>query len=243
MSNFSTFFPSGSGGSGGGGGSVSTNPKDLHRRLSPVSKLKTNNSTATGLAGADQLAWWTGGGWNLGSVTNCDYPRSQFIMPTANTWHTIKDLTTTNGGLLFNIVGPQHNNTNAVCDIKITVDGVESIITYGEAGQAGMYAALVLGGTFMGSPPGSSTTYSGTSVTERVGNPKQYGYQYSSQANTFGNGGLQLGATNFITIPDDSLLYNYIGYNETLKIEVRSTVVSTYLARAYVGCTVMSFDF
>jgi hypothetical protein len=211
MSNFSTFFPSGGGGTGGGG-SVSTNPKDLHRRLTPVTRLKTNNSTSTGLSGADQYAWWTGGGWNLGSVTNCDYPRSQFIMPTANTWHTIKDLTTTNGGLLFNIVGPQHNTSNQVCDIKITIDGVESIITYG-AGQVGMYAALVLGGTFMGNPPGSSTTYSATSVTERVGNPRQYGYQYSTQANTFANGGLQVGANDYITIPDDSLLFNYIGFN------------------------------
>lgn len=242
MSNFSTFFPSAG---GGGGASVSTDPNDLHRRLVYGTKLYTNNDDSTGLSGSSNTAWWTTGGWDNGSVTNCNYPRSYFIAPqVVDTWHTIKDLTTTNGGLLFNVVGLQHWAANQICHIRITIDGVEKTFIYGDGVTPALYGNLVLGGTFMGRPPGSATTYSSAQVYERVGNPKQYGYKYSTDANTYGNGGLGVNLiyTN-VTIPDDSLLYNHIGFNETLKIEVKTNRTRSDAAYSYSGCTAMTFDY
>lgn len=244
MSNFSTFFPSSGGGSGGGGG-ISTNPKDLHRRIVAANQLYISFDNFNGLTNNAATTWWQTGSWTLGSVTNCDFPRSSIIIPQViDTWHTVKDLTTTNGGLLFNIIPLQHWAANQICQVRITIDGVESIITYGDGVTPAIYGTLVLGGTHMGRPAGSSATYSGAQTYERIGNPKQNGYKYSSDTNTYGNGGLGvLINQNPVTIPDDSLLFNHIGFNETLKIEVKTNRVRSDAAYSYAGCTVMTFDY
>jgi hypothetical protein len=244
MSNFTTFFPSAGGASGGGGG-ISTNPKDLHRRIVSYLKLYTNNDDATGIVGNYLSTFWTNGKWTLGSVTNCDFPRSSIIIPQViDTWHTVKDLTTTNGGLLFNIIPLIHYTAAQICQVRITIDGVESVITYGDGVSPAIAGTLVLGGTHMGRPPGSSTTYSNAQTWERIGNPKQYGYKYASDTNSYGNGGLALHYnSNSVTIPDDSLLFNHIGFNETLKIEVKTNMVRSDGGFPYAGCTVMTFDY
>ena len=243
MSNFTTFFPSG-GGSGGGGG-ISTNPKDLHRRIVAANKLYTSFDNANGTTNSSATAFWTNGQWTIGSVTNCDFPRSSIIVPNViDTWHTVKDLTTTNGGLLFNIIPLQHWAANQICQVRITIDGVESVITYGDGVTAAIYGTLVLGGTHYGRPAGTSTTYSNAQTYERIGNPKQSGYKYSYAYNCWGNGGLGIHHNiNPVTIPDDSLLFNHIGFNETLKIEVKSNMVRSDAGYPYAGCTVMTFDY
>jgi hypothetical protein len=244
MSDLTDFFPGAGGGSGSGGG-VSTNPKDLHRRIVTASKLYTNYYDTNGLTGTQATQFWTNGKWTLGSVTNCDYPRSSIIIPQViDTWHTLKDLTTTNGGLLFNIIPLQHWASNQICQVRITIDGVESVITYGDGVTPALYGHLVLGGTYMGRPPGSDNTYSNAQTYDRIGNPTQQGYKSSSNTNSWGNGGLGVFANiNSVTIPDDSLLFNHIGFNETLKIEVKTNRVRTDGAYSYAGCTVMTFDY
>lgn len=242
MNNLTDFFP---GAGGGGGGGISTNPKDLHRRIVAANKVYTNYDDTNGLTNTSATQFWTNGKWTLGSVTNCDFPRSSIIIPQViDTWHTVKDLTTTNGGLLFNIIPLQHWASNQICQVRITIDGVESVITYGDGVTPAIYGTLVLGGTHMGRPPGIGDTYSNAQTYERIGNPKQYGYKYAATYNSYGNGGLGIQHnTNSVTIPDDSLLFNHIGYNETLKIEVKTNRVRADGGYSYAGCTVMTFDY
>ena len=138
----------------------------------------------------------------------------------------------------------QHWASNQICQVRITIDGVESVITYGDGVTPAIYGTLVLGGTHMGRPPGIGDTYSNAQTYERIGNPKQYGYKYAATYNSYGNGGLGIQHnTNSVTIPDDSLLFNHIGYNETLKIEVKTNRVRADGGYSYAGCTVMTFDY
>jgi hypothetical protein len=212
-------------GGGGTGGPFVTNPLELPKYSFQNLEMKYSNSAATTNAGTS--AFWTY--W--------DYTRSSATLTAADTYVTVGEVTSSpNGGFLINVIGNGVPAGTGTVTFRITVDGEEYIITSGSVPGAAQINWACIGSFLSGIQPQNSTAYD----SRRSG----YLNSYWPSVNNEGfleNGFYKPNGYTLGVVPiDDIFAGPKLRFQETIKVEVKSSVYSTATEKDRTGCTIVT---
>lgn len=216
MANFSDFFPTSN-------SSVVASPSDLPRNTanSQYLKIKTSKTTTVASESAD---FWTYYGRQYATVTQTS---------STSTYTTIADVSSSNGGVLFHVIGGSqyyhvHNHQQY---IKITLDGVVTEIGPINMATSQYRAFHPVLGSLLPFPPATSNP----SQAGLFSNYERWFDNNSSYQQTKGFWASHASQAFTIPTPSEAELLPKVRFNSTLKVEVKGTNTSTYNGNK-VGC-------
>ena len=173
-----------------------------------------------------------------------NFPRYYGNVVSDDTYLTLCDITnSTNGGVFWNLLGPGTGAANTVLTVKITKDGedpVEQAFTVESGGHR-----LLMGFNYFGFMGSQSTTTTTARAQPFFNNYySQYRYAPGTQELAAKTQSLANGTGNYFTIPSlQETLVNGTGlrFNESLKLEIKTSSVSTSSYRDAVAALVTEF--
>jgi len=212
-------------GGGGTGGPFVTSPLELPRYSFQTLEMKYTNNAA--VVAASTASFWT----------HWDYTRSSATLTAADTYVTVGEVTSSsNGGFLINVIGNGVAAGTGTVTFRITVDGTEYIITSGDVPGTAYSNWACIGSFLSGIQPQNSTAY----------DSRRSGYLNSYHSGTNAQGMLDNGfykpwEATYGTVPiDDIFAGPKLKFEETIKVEVKSSAYFTSSERDRTGCTIIT---
>ncbi len=190
-------------------GNILTDPALLPKSVVSSLKLKTSNTLAYQSTVGE---FWTAVGTAGAYIT----------APVNNVWETVT--TQTGAGLLCNVIGPDSTTGVTINQIRITADGVETLISF----PAIAYCRAVLGAVGASLYPVVAGT---AGETTGIGNYYDYGFQSASIH----------GQMNYAILMTPSQIISQglpvLQFKQSLKVEVLCDFIDTASPSMYAGAT------